>query len=204
MTSTIPPPFDDDRVCVLFVDDEPAILRAIKRTLQNVPLEVLTASDGRAALTLLDERRIDVLVSDIDMPGMNGLELLALARRHHPTTLRMLLTGQSTLDRALQAINEGEVVRIFPKPFAPDAFRAALESLAHRVTQLRRDGEDSARLARRREMLQWLEGRFPGTTAVATNEAGDVLLDVARLRASIEASNASELAPLLQAPRSYR
>jgi two-component system probable response regulator PhcQ len=204
MTSTIPPPIDDDRVCVLFVDDEPSILRAIKRTLMNAPLEVLTAPDGPTALTLLAERRVDVLVSDIDMPGMNGLELLALARRHHPTTLRMLLTGQSTLDRALQAINEGEVVRFFGKPFAPSVFRDSLESLAHRVTQLRRDGEDSARLARRREMTEWLETRFPGTTAVATNEAGDVLLDVAELRAAIEASPASDLAQLLQGKRAYR
>jgi DNA-binding NtrC family response regulator len=189
---------DANRITVLFVDDEPSILRSIRRTLVDAPIEVLTAFDGNEAVAVLDSRRVDVLVSDIDMHGMTGLELVAHARRTHPTTLRMLLSGQSTLHRALQAINEGEVVRFFPKPFDPGVFRTTIESLAGRIVQMRRDGEDQAQAARRKELHRWMEARFPGSTTVERAEGGEVRVDAASVRARLEKTNASSLLQLLR------
>src|SRR5438552_10334436 len=91
-------PSSADQVSVLFVDDEPAMLRAIERTLREAPFEVLTAGSGAVALSILATRMVDVLVSDIDMPEMNGIELVRRVRRKHPATLRMLLTGAATTD----------------------------------------------------------------------------------------------------------
>ena len=65
-----------EAISVLFVDDEPLVLNAIVRAVSGLPFEVLSAASGEEALAMLEQRRVDVLVSDIDMPGMSGLELM--------------------------------------------------------------------------------------------------------------------------------
>jgi DNA-binding NtrC family response regulator len=164
-------------ITVLFVDDEPAILRAIVRALRGSSFEVLAADSAEDALALMRARGVDVLVSDIDMPGMSGLELVKLVRREFPATLRMLLTAAGTMTRTLEAINEGEVHRFFTKPFDFELFRATMRSLVERIEKLRRDGELDARAARRAEFYRWVEEVFPGTLDVVRNEAGEVVID---------------------------
>ena len=183
----------DETVSVLFVDDDPDILRMIQRAMLHAPFEVLTAPGGAEALALLELRRVDVLVSDIDMPGMDGLTLVSIARRRFPSMIRMLLSGQSTLERALQAINEGEVARFFPKPFNAATFRQTLEALTGRIERMRREGEEVARRGRRTEMYAWIDARNPGTTSVDTSEAGEVLIDIARTCSAIRAASADAL-----------
>ena len=63
----------DVRLSVMFVDDEPLVLRSIARLLETAPLEVLTAGSGAEALRVLEQRPVDVLVADFDMPQMTGL-----------------------------------------------------------------------------------------------------------------------------------
>jgi DNA-binding NtrC family response regulator len=164
-------------LAILFVDDEPAILRSIARALQGTRFEVLSAASAADALALMRQRDVDVLVSDIDMPGMTGIELLAVARSEFPTTLRMLLTGAATMPRALAAINEGEVHRFLTKPFDLELFVATMTALAARIERLRREGELDAREAHREGFFRWVERAFPGTLAVARNERGEVVLD---------------------------
>lgn len=164
-------------ITVLFVDDEPAILRAILRTLEDAPFAVVAAPGAVEAIATMRERRIDVLVSDIDMPGMTGLELVKLARREFPATLRMLLTGAGTMDRTLDAINEGEVHRFFSKPFDYELFLATMRSLPARIEKLRHDRAHDAQKVRRDEFYAWVEATFPGTLDVARNESGEVEID---------------------------
>jgi DNA-binding NtrC family response regulator len=166
---------------VLFVDDEEAVLRAIARVLAGGALEVLTTTHPSEALEWLREREIDVLVSDIDMPEMNGLELLRAARRERPDVLRMLLTGAATLERALHAINEGEVVRFFTKPFRAEAFRFAMDALAGRIASARSQQAESVRAARQRELHAWLDARFPGLLELTRTDDGEVVLDAGAL-----------------------
>ncbi len=164
-------------VAVLFVDDEPAVLRSIVRALRGSSFEVLAADGAADALALMRERHIDVLVTDIDMPGMSGLELVKLARREFPATLRMLLTGAGTMARTLEAINEGEVYRFFSKPFDFELFQATMRGLVNRLERLRRDGEAEARAARRKELHQWIEQTFPGTFEIARGDDGAIVVD---------------------------
>jgi two-component system, probable response regulator PhcQ len=163
---------------VLFVDDEPAILRSIARGLGGSPFEVLTAPSAAAALALMRQRRVDVLISDIDMPEMTGLELVELVRREFPATLRMLLTGAGTMDRTIEAINEGEVHRFFTKPFDFELFLATMKRLAERIEKLRGDRTLGARKTRRDEFYRWVEEAFPGTLDVARNERGELVVDL--------------------------
>jgi CheY-like chemotaxis protein len=167
-----------DRLTVLFVDDEPAALRLVVRQLHGEPLEVLTASSAAEALDLLSMRRVDVLVSDIDMPGMGGLELMRVARHRFPATLRMLLTGAATLTNTLEAINNGEVARFLQKPFDRDQFQATLRGLEGRIAETRREEQARCWKARREQFIGWVERRFPGVTAVQRDERGRLVIDV--------------------------
>lgn len=102
---------------VLFVDDEPELLAALVRTLRSEHFEVSTAASGAAALEMLRHSgAYAVIVSDLRMPEMDGVSLLRRARKVAPDTVRVLFTGQPDLERAIAAVNEGEIFRFVTKP----------------------------------------------------------------------------------------
>ncbi len=103
-------------VRILFVDDEERILRSLAMQFRR-HYEVLTESDPLRALQRLREEHIHVLVSDQRMPQMSGAQLLAEAREIAPNTLRILLTGYSDLDAAVEALNNGGIFRYLTKPW---------------------------------------------------------------------------------------
>ena len=83
---------------VLFVDDEPNVLQSIRRGLRK-QFDVHTAEGGDAAMQLLREKNdFAVIVSDMRMPGMNGVELLSQVKQLWPDTVRMMLTGNADQD----------------------------------------------------------------------------------------------------------
>jgi response regulator RpfG family c-di-GMP phosphodiesterase len=109
----------DAKPRVLFVDDDADFLAAMARSLRSREFEVVTASSGKAALDILGKsNRFAVLISDLRMPGMGGVELLGLARRVAPDTSRVLFTGQLDIEHALTAVNEGAIFRFMVKPCA--------------------------------------------------------------------------------------
>lgn len=113
---------------VLFVDDEPRVTTAVARMLRGTPFEVLTANSARGALEVLEQNDVDVIVSDERMPEMSGCELLAVVRRRFPEAVRIILTGDASLDAAIEAINEAEIYRFLTKPCSPEELQHCLES----------------------------------------------------------------------------
>jgi DNA-binding NarL/FixJ family response regulator len=113
---------------VLLVDDDDAVLAALEDALHREPYEVLTTRSGEEALSLLQRTSVDVVVSDEEMPGIRGSELLALVRDKHPETTRLLLTGHATLDSAIRAINEGQVFQYVTKPVDTRRFTEILRA----------------------------------------------------------------------------
>lgn len=103
---------------LLIVDDEPRIYHALRRALHREQgWETVYAESGEAALELLGANDdIDVIVSDENMPGMNGTQLLGLVRGRHPDVIRMMLTGDARIDVVMNAVNNGEIYRFFTKP----------------------------------------------------------------------------------------
>ncbi|HUD33218.1 MAG TPA: response regulator [Variovorax sp.] len=119
---------------VLCVDDEPQVLESLKLNLRRL-YTVSTAAGGAEALALLDEARdVAVIVSDMRMPSMNGAAFLAQARHKAPDAVRLLLTGQSDIESAISAVNDGQVFRFLSKPCAPTVL---LDAVASAVTQHR-------------------------------------------------------------------
>lgn len=117
---------------VLFVDDEENILKSIKRGLIEEPFQQFFAGSARKALELMETNIMAVLVTDMRMPEMDGLELLKVVQEKHPDTIRIILTGYSHITTLITAINSGQVYRYLTKPWKMDtdfipAIRQALD-----------------------------------------------------------------------------
>jgi len=111
---------------VLFLDDEPNILKAIQRLLRNEPMRVLTATDPNEALDILRETPTQVVVTDQRMPSMSGVDFLSAVRDQHADMVRIMLTGYTEMNIAVEAINKGEIYRLITKPWNDDELRATL------------------------------------------------------------------------------
>jgi len=102
---------------VLFVDDEPAILRSLARVGNKVDAVILTASSGEKALEIINECPVDVIVSDLMMPDMDGIQLLEQVSQISPETVRIVLTGCDDMDMVLNSINAGHIWGFLHKPW---------------------------------------------------------------------------------------
>ncbi len=111
---------------VLFVDDEPRILQAYQRGLRR-HFEIHGATSGEQALKLLEtEGPFPVVVSDMRMPGMNGIDLLVRIKERSPDTVRVMLTGNADQQTAIEAVNEGDVFRFLTKPCSVESLARTL------------------------------------------------------------------------------
>lgn len=159
------------RPCVLCVDDEPRILFALKALLRS-QYEVLTANDGAAALEIMRQRPVNVLISDQRMPNMTGVEVLREAKHIQPQAIRLLLTGYSDLNAIIASINEGEIFRFINKPWINEELRAIVAQAvsAAGIEQLLPDEMEPASASRP------ADGR-PQAAPIPPSGAGVLLLD---------------------------
>lgn len=101
---------------VLFVDDDPNILDALRRQFRN-SFRIATATGPEQGLAAIADRGpFAVVVSDLRMPGMNGIQFLAAVRAQAPDTVRVMLTGQADMADAIAAVNQGAIFRFLLKP----------------------------------------------------------------------------------------
>lgn len=164
---------------LLLVDDEEAILSSLKRLFRRDGYQVLTATSGQQGLEVLASQPVGVILSDQRMPGMTGIEFMREARRRHPHTLRMTLSGYTDLETIIEAVNEGAVFKFLTKPWDDDRLRGHVaqafeqselaaenrrlgESLRQANTELALANQRLERLAReeseRREAMQHAAG----------------------------------------------
>jgi EAL domain-containing protein (putative c-di-GMP-specific phosphodiesterase class I) len=135
---------------ILVVDDDEVVARAFQRVLSAAGYEVVLAENGRAALEAVDRRTFDVIVSDVQMPSLSGVELLRGVRARDLDVPVILMTGNPTLETAMEAVSLG-ALEYLQKPLAKelllDAVRRA--SVLHRMARLKREalrlagGEDT-------------------------------------------------------------
>ncbi|MFZ5446792.1 MAG: response regulator [Myxococcota bacterium] len=165
---------------ILVVDDEALVVEAIRRTLRKEGFRLLTAPSGAAALEVLARESVDILISDIDMPEMSGLELLRKVRVQWPAVVRIVLTGGFSLESAVTAINEGEVHRYLTKPWTNEVLVETMRATVARLDALRASVQVEA-LGRAQELLRReLAAAFPGILDVA-REGDAYVLDDERL-----------------------
>jgi CheY-like chemotaxis protein len=113
---------------ILCVDDEPTVLKGLQLNLSEL-YDVHVAEDGQTALEILkDKGPFAVVISDMRMPEMNGAEFLAAVESRSPETTRMLLTGYTDFDSAIQAVNDGHIYRFLTKPCPPELLKKSIAS----------------------------------------------------------------------------
>src|SRR2546430_3829927 len=146
---------------VLIVDDDLALLQALPEALQlrMAGVTVETADSGAAALDRIAARDYDAIVTDIKMPGMDGLALLAQIRGRRPDTPILIITGHGEYDLSVRALRGG-ACDFIQKPIDRDRFVAALYR-AIRVHTLNRRGRDrQLALERCTSELEWIVERL--------------------------------------------
>lgn len=118
---------------IFFVDDEPKIWKAVCRTLEQLGTKVSCFERATNCLEQLRKRRCDLLITDVKMPEMDGLELLAEVKRMLPKLPVLVITGYGDIPMAVRAIKEG-AWNFIEKPFNRQSFLAAAESaLKHKA-----------------------------------------------------------------------
>lgn len=102
---------------LLFVDDEANILSSLKRLFRPFGYRIFTAESGALGLEIMQREAIDLVVSDMRMPEMNGAQFLEKVRAKWPDTVRILLTGYAEISATIDAINKGQIYRYVSKPW---------------------------------------------------------------------------------------
>lgn len=102
---------------LLFVDDEPGILSALRRLFRPQGYRILIAESGQEGLEILAQERVDLVISDMRMPEMDGAQFLGKVRERWPHIMRILLTGYADIGSTVAAINQGEIYRYVSKPW---------------------------------------------------------------------------------------
>jgi len=120
---------ESPQLSLLLIDDEANILNALKRLLRK-EYSIVTFTNGHEALAYLAENPIDIIMSDMRMPEMDGAEFLTKSREIHPNAVRLLLTGYSDMESTITAINEGGVYTYIGKPWENEELKLTLAKAA--------------------------------------------------------------------------
>jgi CheY-like chemotaxis protein len=118
---------------LLLVDDEPRILSALRRTLRREPFEVLTAEGPIEAMRAIESHALDLVMTDLKMPGMTGLELLQRVAQLHPRAARLLITGGTEVipEASLRAVG---VRAVISKPWVDAELKETLRAACKEVS----------------------------------------------------------------------
>ena len=178
------PAIESPAFTILCVDDEPNILSALRRLFRPQGYTVKVAGSGAEGLAVIDAEQVDLIISDMRMPGMDGAAFLAEACKRQPDAVRLLLTGYADMESTVAAINSGQITRYISKPWNDYELIATLgqvltlreltlenQRLADQV-RLEAGAVSAEEIERKR-----LEAIEPGITQVIWGPDGSVLLD---------------------------
>ncbi len=129
---------------ILFVDDEKAVLDGIKRRLSGTPYSLLFANSGKEALGILETVKVDVIVADLVMPGISGLQLLEEVAASYPLTVRIILSGFTEVPSILNALNSNLIFRFLTKPWRIDDDGLNVLKEAVKQAEMNRSAENKA------------------------------------------------------------
>jgi response regulator RpfG family c-di-GMP phosphodiesterase len=153
MTLPAPAPPPPELKRILIVDDEQVVLTALKKTLELEGYEVSAVEDPLQAIHLVHEMPFSVVLSDQQMPGLSGLEFLAMVKEVQPNATRILITAVLSLNTVIEAINRGEVYRFIVKPWLREELLMSIRNAALRYELLYRNGALHAQTTAMNEQL---------------------------------------------------
>ena len=130
---------------ILFVDDEPNVLSSLRRVLRREPLNVITAGSGEEGLRMLASHPVDIVVSDMRMPEMDGAAFLKEVKKLYPAATRMILTGYSEHQSVTRAFSEADIHQLISKPWNDEELK---EIIRDALDQSQRQEEENPGLHR--------------------------------------------------------
>ena len=110
---------------ILIVDDEKNTREGLKKALESSGYAIALASGADEALRIMERQKVDILLTDLKMPRVNGMELMRRAGKLHADTITILLTAYGTVESAVACVRNGAVDYLL-KPFSPEAFQEAV------------------------------------------------------------------------------
>ena len=154
----------------LFVDDESKILSSIRRLIRPLKLQAYFAESGAEGLRILEEHEVDLVVSDMRMPEMDGAQFLAEVKKRWPKTVRVLLTGYADMASTIEALNKGGIYRYVSKPWEDEELRdIILDGIKLRRLE-RESAELTALTQKQNEELQDLNKNLEAKVLSRTEE----------------------------------
>jgi DNA-binding NtrC family response regulator len=126
----------EESIQILVVDDENGPQEVLKIALASKGFQVKVAKSGDQACQMFDGERFDLVLTDLKMPGMSGIELLRQIRERSPETIVIFMTGYASLDSAIEAVREG-AYDYLTKPFRIEELYIAVKNAVERIKLIR-------------------------------------------------------------------
>ncbi len=166
---------------ILFVDDEANILSSLKRLFRPFGYRIFTAEGGAQGLEILAQESIDLVVSDMRMPEMNGAQFLEKVRERWPQTVRILLTGYAEIGATIDAINKGQIYRYVAKPWEDNDIALTVKHALQQKMLEREKQRLEVLTHRQNEELKDLNAHLEEKVLARTNALNETMqsLDVA-------------------------
>lgn len=163
---------------VLLVDDEVGVLQAVKRIFSRSQLvDLMTVTDPFAAMEIVAEEEIALVISDQQMPGMTGLEFLAWVNANHPGIVKIIMTGDTDIQTAVQAINDIGVYKFIRKPWNNDDLYWTVVRALEMACMQRKNQELRAELDEKDRCLERYERLYPGITTIERDADGAIIIN---------------------------
>ena len=157
---------------VLIVDDDQICREILRETLASHEVEVSLACDGLEGLDKLSAEPFDILITDLNMPRMDGLSLLQEAREHYPHILTIIITGYGSLESAIEAIRKGTYDYI-QKPFKIEEIQIVTRNAIEKIKMLREKQRILEELGLAYRKINQFEGQQGAAEEALLKDAGD-------------------------------
>lgn len=177
-----------DAPTLLLVDDEASILSALRRLFRPQGYRILTAESGAAGLEILEREMVDLIISDMRMPEMDGATFLKQVRQHWPQIIRILLTGYADISSTVAAINEGEIYRYIAKPWDDNEIQSVVREALERQRLESENRRLTALTQTQNEELKTLNASLEQKVAERTAELSQALAFVEQAHGELKKS----------------
>ena len=162
---------------LLIVDDSPNILKALKRVFLTEGYDIHSADSAENALKVLNAEPIDLIITDENMPGISGTDLLIKIKDLYPEIIRIMITGASDIEVAMKAINSGQIYRFFTKPWDDfDLLLAVRYALKEKT--LKTENQELKKVIKNQQgTLEKLEKEYPGIGELKVDNEGCIIIN---------------------------
>ena len=160
---------------ILVVDHEELFIEYIQRVMSDENYNVITAASGQEGLDILEKQQVSMVISEYEIPLMNGLEFLEKVRIIYPNILTIMVTEHADIELAIRAINEAGVYKFLLKPLDDIYFKNMIKKTLESLQVIKERDVLIRKVKTHESTLKDLEKRYPGITKVERDEDGYIL-----------------------------